>query len=82
MKRAAELRLTDPELGFWVDFRLRRFGRRCLAVADVAGTPDVGVSRDVEPGRLVGPVVARLGRRASYGRPPVISVGRTIFVTV
>ena len=35
------LRLTHPNLGFWIDVRLREFDGRWLAVADVA-TP-VGV---------------------------------------
>ncbi|HLX33731.1 MAG TPA: hypothetical protein VKR30_00645 [Candidatus Limnocylindrales bacterium] len=39
-------RLTDPELDFWVDVRLRQFGDTWLATADLAGTPDVGASRD------------------------------------
>ncbi len=40
MKR--HLRLTHPKLDFWVDVRLREFGGRWLAVADLADTPKVG----------------------------------------
>jgi hypothetical protein len=37
------LRLTHPDLDFWVDMRVRGFeGRRWLAVADLAGVPEVG----------------------------------------
>lgn len=46
MDRLTALRLTDPELDFWIDVRLRHFGGRWLAVADLADTPDVGVSTD------------------------------------
>jgi hypothetical protein len=42
--RITALRLTDPELDFWVDVQLRRFGGKWLASADLAGTPDVGVA--------------------------------------
>ncbi len=40
------LRLADPDLDFWVDVRLRQFDGRWLATADLAGTPDVGVSTE------------------------------------
>ena len=36
MDRLTLLRLTDPELDFWVDLRLRQFGGRWLAAADLA----------------------------------------------
>lgn len=48
MRSLPSLRLTDPELGFWVDVRLCHLDGKWLAVADLAGTPDVGVSRDVD----------------------------------
>ena len=64
MDRLTELRLTDPELDFWVDVRLRQFGGTWLAAADLAGTPDVGVSTDRDLAVLfalwsLGPDVAR-----------------------
>ena len=40
------LRLTHPELDFWVDMRLREFHGRWLAVADLADEPDIGTSED------------------------------------
>lgn len=46
MNRLIALRLTDPELDFRVDVRLRQFGGTWLAAADLAGTPDVGVATD------------------------------------
>ncbi len=39
-----ELRLTHPDIDFWVVVRLRRFGGAWLAVADLASTPEVGVA--------------------------------------
>jgi hypothetical protein len=46
MDRLIALRLTDPDLDFWVDVRLRQFGRTWMATADLADTPDIGVSMD------------------------------------
>jgi hypothetical protein len=40
------LRLTHPELDFWIDVRLREFGGKWLAVADLAEAPDIGTSED------------------------------------
>ena len=36
-----DLRLTDAELDFWVDVRVRRVGRSWVAVADLASTPEI-----------------------------------------
>ena len=38
------LRLTHPALDFWIDVRVRQLNGRWLAVADLAGEPDVGLS--------------------------------------
>jgi hypothetical protein len=38
-----KVRLTHPELGFWVDVRLRECDGRWLAVADLADEPDIGL---------------------------------------
>ncbi len=43
-----DLRLTHPALHFWIDVRMREFGGRWLAVADLGGTPEVGVGETVE----------------------------------
>ena len=37
------LRLCAPSLGFYVDVRLRNFHGRWLAIADIAGEPEVGL---------------------------------------
>lgn len=42
------LRFTHQELDFWVDVRLREFGGRWLAVADLAGEPDIGLGTSAE----------------------------------
>ncbi len=46
MSHVTDLRLTDSALDFSVDVRLPRLNRRWLAVADLAGTPDDGMSTD------------------------------------
>ena len=38
-----EFRLTAPAVDFWVDVRLRSWGDRWLAVADIAGEPEMGL---------------------------------------
>lgn len=43
-----ELRLTHPDLDFWIDLRVRDFGGRWLVVADLAGQPEVGVGETVD----------------------------------
>ncbi len=40
MSDQMSLRLTDPELDFWVDLRVRQFGGCWLAVSDLASTPE------------------------------------------
>lgn len=54
-------RLTHPDLDFWVDVRLREFEGRWLAVADLAGQPDVGTSED--PQEALRDALASLGTR-------------------
>lgn len=36
------MRLTHPSLDFWIDVRLRKSEGRWLAVADLAGSPELG----------------------------------------
>ena len=38
-----DLRLTAADLSFYVDVRLRSFRGRWLAVADIAGDPEIGL---------------------------------------
>lgn len=64
MDRPIALRLSDPEVDFWVDIRLRQFGRTWMATADLADTPDVGVCKDRDVAVLfalwsLGPDMAR-----------------------
>lgn len=42
------VRLSHPALDFWIDVRVRELNGRWLAVADLAGTPDVGVGETAE----------------------------------
>lgn len=56
-----ELRLTHPDLDFWVDVRLREWIGRWLAVADLADEPDVGTGDD--------PQTAIRGALAALGEP-------------
>lgn|GEM_PF-3416774 len=37
------LRLTHPDLDFWIDVRVREFDGRWLAVADLVDVPEIGV---------------------------------------
>jgi hypothetical protein len=53
------LRMTNPDLDFWIDVRLRDFDGRWLAVADLADTPDIGTGDTAE--------AALLGALASLG---------------
>jgi hypothetical protein len=39
-----EMRLTDPDLDFWVDVRLRHVGESWVAVADLASTPEIAAA--------------------------------------
>jgi hypothetical protein len=39
------LRLTHPALDFWVDVRITEFRGTWCAVADLANSPEMGVSR-------------------------------------
>lgn len=38
-----DVRLSPPTLDFWVDVRLRSFGDRWVAAADIAGDVEVGL---------------------------------------
>lgn len=42
------MRLTHPALDFWIDVRLRQVDGRWLAVADLAGTPELGTGDTAE----------------------------------
>jgi len=55
------LRLTHPDLDFWIDVRLSEWDGRWLAVADLADEPDVGTAADARE--------AIRGALASLGEP-------------
>jgi hypothetical protein len=42
--RELEVRLSAPTLDFWVDVRLRAFGDRWVAAADIAGEVEIGLA--------------------------------------
>jgi hypothetical protein len=69
------LRLTHPDLDFWIDVRVREFDGRWLAVADLADVPEVGTgdtAREAVRGalRVLGPrLAATLSRSARELRP-------------
>ena len=58
-----EYRLSAPRYEFWVDVRLRRFGDRWLAVADIGGQPEIGLGQTARSA-LLG-ALAPLGSRAA-----------------
>jgi hypothetical protein len=53
------LRLTHPQLDFWIDVRLREFDGRWLAVADLADTPELGMG--MTPSEALQSALNRLG---------------------
>lgn len=57
------LRLAAPEIDFWVDVRLRSWGDRWLAVADIAGDPEIGVGTNVR--QALEGALAPLGQRTA-----------------
>jgi hypothetical protein len=46
--RVQHLRLTDPDLEFWIDVHLAELNGRWLAVADLADTPERGLGTGPE----------------------------------
>jgi hypothetical protein len=40
-----EIRLTAPAFDFWVEVRLRSWGDRWLAVAEISGEPEIGLGQ-------------------------------------
>jgi len=67
------LRLTHPGLDFWIDVRFLELDGRWLAVADLAGSPEIAVSTEQDLALLfalwpLGPAVAtRLVARVYQG---------------
>jgi hypothetical protein len=42
--RTTMFRLTAPSLDFWVDVRLRSFGERWIAAAEIGGELEIGLA--------------------------------------
>lgn len=59
-----KLRLTSTSLDFYVDVHLRDFGRRWIAVADIAGENEIGLGVTAREA-LVGSL-ASLGAEATF----------------
>jgi hypothetical protein len=60
---AVRVRIEAPNLDFYVDVRLRNFEGRCLAVAQIAGDPEVGVGMSAT--EAVTSSLSSLGPRAA-----------------
>lgn len=58
-----EFRLRALQVDFWVDVRLRSWGDRWLAVADICGEPEIGLGGSARTA-LEG-ALASLGQRAA-----------------
>lgn len=56
-----DVRLSDPSVDFWVDVKLRSFDDRWLAVADIAGQPEVGIGSSAR--RALVAALSGLGER-------------------
>ena len=61
--RVTHLRLTHPDLDFWIDVRVREFDRRRLAIANLAEQPEIGMGDTVEAALNGAPAV--IGPRRS-----------------
>lgn len=58
-----QFRLTAAGLEFWVDVRLRSWGDRWLAVADLGGDPEIGLGQTAR--QALEGALAPLGRHAA-----------------
>jgi hypothetical protein len=58
-----EFRLIASDFDFWVDVRLRSWGDRWMAVADIAGEPEIGLGRNAR--QALEGALASLGQRAA-----------------
>ena len=58
-----QFRLTAAGFEFWVDVRLRSWGDRWLAVADISGEPEIGLGQTAR--RALEGALESLGRRAA-----------------
>jgi hypothetical protein len=56
-------RLTAPSLDFWVDISLRGYGERWMAVAQIGGEPEIGLSHTAH--QALNASLSSLGTRAA-----------------
>lgn len=56
------VRLSPPSLDFWVDVRLRSFGDRWIAAADIAGDVEIGLGSSARLALMA--ALGSLGERA------------------
>ena len=56
------VRLSPPSLDFWVDVRLRSFGDRWVAAADIAGDMEIGLGGSARQALMA--ALGSLGNRA------------------
>jgi hypothetical protein len=57
------MRLRAPTLDFYVDVRVREFGGRCIAAADIAGDAELGFGFTIR--EAVNSALATLGPAAA-----------------
>ena len=56
------IRLSPPSLDFWVDVRLRSFGERWVAAADIGGNVEIGLGAGAR--QALTAALGSLGERA------------------
>jgi hypothetical protein len=76
---AVNFRLTAPALDFYVDVRLRGYGERWMAVATIAGEPEVGLG--ATPQAALTASLAPLGGEAAaafLADPQLLKISRSL----
>jgi hypothetical protein len=74
-----DFRLSASSLDFWVDVRLRGYGERWMAVADIGGEPEVGLGHTAHAALQA--ALVSLGDQAVQALmadPQLLSVSRRI----
>ncbi len=72
-----KFRVSAPSLDFYVDVRLRSFAGRWLAVADIAGEPEIGLG--LTPRKALAASLASLGAAAAdalMADPQLLEISR------
>lgn len=76
---SVNFRLTAPSLDIWVEVRLRGYGERWLAVAEISGDPEVGLGATAR--QAIGAALSSLGAQARsdlMADPSLLTVSRRI----